>query len=417
MSQRLLPTTRPQVSGHRFMQRRVEHGLIYGDIRMIHDPLAARRRAGIFGAVGVVLIAAVMGLFAWMSPNPHPGEAPIVRATDGGLFVRVDGTLHPVTNLTSARLIAGEAAEPARAGGDYLATVPRGLPVGIVAAPGMFAPEATEAHAWSACHTEGKVTVVAGQAPAPLPRGTAVLAVADHREWVVDAHGRRQLPPSTTPEGRIMRRALGIDATTPRWSPPNAVLGALREGPAFTLPPRLPEVLRTPEATWVLTEHGGVQQVSDTAAQVLLDAGAASRDVNRADIAHYPDAQPPLDLRIPHEAPRWVQPTQDTVCVNDKRGAATWPKDAGGVLEGAIALAGTGTATHFAGLREGAVGVDTGQGLLVVSPEGARHEVAGQATLELIGVRHTEEAPWQIVALLPAGAPLERSVALKPVAS
>ena len=55
------------------MQRRVEHGLIYGDIRMIHDPLAARRRAGIFGAVGVVLIAAVMGLFAWMSPNPHPG--------------------------------------------------------------------------------------------------------------------------------------------------------------------------------------------------------------------------------------------------------------------------------------------------------------------------------------------------------
>ena len=53
----------------------------------------------------------------------------------------------------------------------------------------------------------------------------------------------------------------------------------------------------------------------------------------------------------------------------------------------------------------------------MVSPEGARHEVAGQATLELIGVRHTEEAPWQIVALLPAGAPLERSVALKPVAS
>ena len=61
--------------------------------------------------------------------------------------------------------------------------------------------------------------------------------------------------------------------------------------------------------------------------------------------------------------------------------------------------------------------MDTGQGLLVVSPEGTRHEVAGQATLELIGVRHTEEAPWQIVALLPSGAPLERSVALKPVAS
>ena len=41
---RLLPTTRAQVSGHRFMRRRVEHGLIFGDIRMIHDPLASRQR-------------------------------------------------------------------------------------------------------------------------------------------------------------------------------------------------------------------------------------------------------------------------------------------------------------------------------------------------------------------------------------
>ena len=56
---RLLPTTRAQVSGHRFMRRRVEHGLIFGDIRMIHDPLASRQRATIFSVVAVLLIAAV----------------------------------------------------------------------------------------------------------------------------------------------------------------------------------------------------------------------------------------------------------------------------------------------------------------------------------------------------------------------
>ena len=34
---KLLPTTKTQVSGHRFMRRRVEHGIVFGDVRMIHD--------------------------------------------------------------------------------------------------------------------------------------------------------------------------------------------------------------------------------------------------------------------------------------------------------------------------------------------------------------------------------------------
>ena len=42
---RPLPTTKAQVSGHKFLRRRVEHGLVLGDIRMIHDPLARRRKA------------------------------------------------------------------------------------------------------------------------------------------------------------------------------------------------------------------------------------------------------------------------------------------------------------------------------------------------------------------------------------
>ena len=41
---RALPTTKAQVSGHKFLLRRLEHGLVFGDIRMIHDPLKRRRR-------------------------------------------------------------------------------------------------------------------------------------------------------------------------------------------------------------------------------------------------------------------------------------------------------------------------------------------------------------------------------------
>ena len=150
-ARRLLPTTRSQVSGHRFMRRRVEHGLIYGDIRMIHDPLAARRRSAIFGMVAVALIAAGSGLFAWLRPNQDPGAAAILRANDGAMYVRVGEVVHPVTNLTSARLIAGSAEEPQRVGEERLTEMPRGVPLGIATAPAMFAPGDAVDAAWSAC--------------------------------------------------------------------------------------------------------------------------------------------------------------------------------------------------------------------------------------------------------------------------
>lgn len=109
---RPMPTTKAQVSGHKFLQRRVEHGLILGDIRMIHDPLASRRRALIFGSIAVAFLAIGSGMLAWLQPNPNPGDAPIVRSQQGQLFVLVNDSYHPVSNLASARLIAGEPAAP-----------------------------------------------------------------------------------------------------------------------------------------------------------------------------------------------------------------------------------------------------------------------------------------------------------------
>jgi hypothetical protein len=36
------PTTRLHVSGYRFLVRRMEHALLRGDIRMLHDPMRAQ---------------------------------------------------------------------------------------------------------------------------------------------------------------------------------------------------------------------------------------------------------------------------------------------------------------------------------------------------------------------------------------
>ena len=398
---KLLPTTRAQVSGHKFMRRRMEHGLVFGDIRMIHDPLASRRRATIFGTAAVAMIAGVMGLFAWMRPDADPGDAPIVRAADGTLYVRVGDAAHPVTNLASARLIAGQAADPARIGDEKLAELPRGVPVGIVAAPGMFAPEDAQSASWSVCGAD-TITVVAGKAPEPLPIDAAVLAADTTREWVVTAEGRRLLPEAHTPQGRVIRRALGITPDTPRWTPPTQVISALRELPPAALPDPLPQIIDADDQAWALAD-GRIQPITGTQRTMLLDAGAKAAVASRETLASYPDAEE--ELRLPGQRPRWVEP--HLACVDQNRGGATVDE----VPEG-IELSGTSVATHFAGLDGGSVGVDSGHGFHVVSANGLRHRAPDAETLAAVGAAHVEEVPWELIALLPEGAELTRDAAL-----
>lgn len=398
---KLLPTTRAQVSGHQFMRRRMEHGLIFGDVRMIHDPLASRRRATIFGTAAVAMIAGVMGLFAWMRPDADPGDAPIVRAADGTLYVRVGEAAHPVTNLASARLIAGSAAEPARIGDAHLAALPRGVPVGIVAAPSMFAPEDAAPASWSVCGRD-TITVIAGEAPQPMPADVAALAADASREWLVTSEGRRLLPDADNPEGRTMRRALGITPDTPRWTPPTQVISALVELPPAEIPSPLPDVVDADAQSWALA-NGRIQPITATQREMLLDAGAKATAAARADVAQYPDAEE--ELRLPRERPTWVEP--DRVCVNQDRGGAFMQEVPAG-----IELSGTSVATHFAGLRDGSVGVDSGHGYHVVSASGLRHSAPDAAALDTVGANHVEQVPWEIIALLPEGAELTRDAAL-----
>lgn len=404
---RLLPTTRTQVSGHRFMRRRVEHGLIFGDIRMIHDPLASRQRATVFGAVAVALVAAIMALFAWLRPNADPGAAPILRAGSGELYVRVGETVHPVTNLTSARLIVGAPEQPARIGDAKLGELPLGVPVGVVTAPSAFAPrEATDA-SWSACTAAGEVVVLAGQPAVELDGNAALLAFQGGDEWLVTGDGRALLPAADSPEGRIIRRALGIDADTPRWLPPADVLGVVREQPPLSIPDPLPEVVVNGTEAWAVSEPG-VQPLSRVQREILFEAGAPQRSISSAELAAIPDADPALDIRLPTETPGWVNPADTTVCATEDRVGATLR----GGAESPVALSGNAAATAFAGLVDGAVGVDTGHGYHVVSPTGLRHPVREREVLDVIGAQHVEHAPWEIIRLLPEGPELTRDAAM-----
>ncbi|MHA2788086.1 type VII secretion protein EccB [Corynebacterium sp. S7] len=416
MAGKLLPTTRAQVSGHKFLRRRVEHGLVFGDIRMIHDPLASRQRAGILGLVAVALIAAVSGLLAWLQPNSDPGDAPVVRSEQGSLFVRIDDRLHPVSNLSSARLIVEEPVTPATIGENKLAEALQGVPVGIPHAPNDFAPAPTDPApgAWAVCHSGTEVTVVAGAATHLLDDDAAVIARVGQTEWLATAQTRTQLPPEHDPQGRAIRRVLGISAQTPRWEPPAEVLSVLDEGAPMNMPFPLPEVLvagdGNQEEAWIRLASGGIQPITTTQAAMFNDAGAFSRDIDRAELAAFPDAAEPLEITLPAHMSQFLDPAEQPLCITDQNTLATSPDT--DLAQGRIELSGQSAATHFAGLSAGAVGVDTGHGYHVISPVGQRHELTNPQALQSLGVQRVDEVPWNLIRLLPEGQVLSREAAL-----
>ena len=124
------------------------------------------------------------------------------------------------------------------------------------------------------------------------------------------------------------------------------MLNAMRELPPIRLPDPLPEVLETETEAWILTPHGGIQQVTPTQREVLGEAGAKVSKTTASAIAAYPDANPPMPLDIPEEAPQWLELGGAEVCATETgRVATAAPHDAGGAVE----LSGDAPAARFRG--------------------------------------------------------------------
>ena len=62
-------TNRLQVSGYRFLVRRMEHALVRGDIRMLDDPLRAQSLSLAAGCVLAAIAVAVCAVLALFQPG------------------------------------------------------------------------------------------------------------------------------------------------------------------------------------------------------------------------------------------------------------------------------------------------------------------------------------------------------------
>lgn len=439
------PTTRLQVSGHRFLVHRMEHALVRGDVRMLDDPLRAQSLSLIAGAVLAAVGVAVCAVLALVRPGGALGDAPIVVVRESGaMYVRIDDTVHPVFNLASARLIVGSAAEPRLVSQNAVDTVRRGPRVGIADAPERISRPLTAAESqWMVCDsTDTGTTVMAGPVDDETLTEQAVLvtaagAGAASTYLLYDGHRAR-----VDLRHLAVVRALKIDGVTPR-SISAALLAAIPEAPAIT-PPHIPgagsagppSVGRYPVGTVVTSRRadGGVGYF------VVLADGVQQIGEVTADLIRYTDSH--VDAGIPALPPAAIGtlPVVDTLPVStfpDHGGVsaapvvcARWQARSGSTVlvgevipsrDSAIDLPhsdGTGPAVDAVGVppgrsvfarSSGLTGDGTGSGpLFLVTELGVRYGVRDDAAATSLGLTEPQSIPWPMLAVLPQGPELSR---------
>jgi type VII secretion protein EccB len=331
------PTTGLQVSGHRFLARRMEHALVRGDPRMLDDPLRAQSVSLVAGAVLAVIAVAVSALLAVVRPGGSLGDAPLVVVRESGaMYVRVDDVLHPVFNLASARLILGAAAEPRIVSQRAIDGSALGPQVGIPGAPSQISPPLDVGEAgWTVCDDARTGTSVSvGPSAAALEPGASVLVTPRGESAALTylLHGGWRSRVDLRHPAVV--RALRLDGVLPQAVSP-ALLAAVPEAPAIA-PPRIPALGSAgppplhdhPVGTVVQARGAG----GATDHYVVLSDGLQRIGEVAADLIRF------TDRRVGEELPTVPADVVGTLPVVDTLPVATFPS-VGGVTTDVVVCA------------------------------------------------------------------------------
>ena len=242
-------TTKVQVSGWRFLLRRVEHAIVRRDTRMFDDPLQFYSRAVSAGIIIAVLVCLGAALLAYFKPlGKRGGDTLLVDRSTNQLYVVMPGTgqLRPVYNLTSARLVLGNPGTPVAVKSDELDRMPKGQPIGIPGAP-YATPVATVAQSmWTLCDTVAKPESVAPTVETsvivrplvvdgsvgPMRPDQGVLVSYKGNDWLVTNDGRHSIDLAD----RAVTSAVGIPVTAKATPISEGLFNALPNAGPWQLP-------------------------------------------------------------------------------------------------------------------------------------------------------------------------------------
>lgn len=181
---------------------------------------------GLGVALVLLAVAALLGatssraVVEWRRAN-----AVLVEKETGARYVLVDGVLHPVANYASARLVTGTPAPVLVPVSRHdLATVARGVPLGIAGAPDSIpVPADLVVDGWTAC---SDATLMTGDVTGrPLASHAILVVTPDGAEYLIRS-GRR----ARVRDPAIVLSAFGWTAVTP-VPVPSVLIAALSTGP------------------------------------------------------------------------------------------------------------------------------------------------------------------------------------------
>ena len=443
------PATKLQAGGDRFLRRRLECALV--DV----DPDSARAPRRSLTAGFVVAVVALVGcaVLALLRPQPDPGSATIVmERQSGALYVRLGDTLHPVSNLASARLIARTSADPEPMAASALGRGKLGPLLGISGAPLYVGKPLDDGDSqWTVCDGGDRTTVIVGDAARSGVLGrdqTLLVSSASGGSTYLLYDGRRSV---VDPADSAVARAAGLDGRTP-LPVSSALLNLIPEAPPITAP-RIPDagrhgpgalrgfpvgsVLRVSRSggdeNYVVLADG-VQRVGQLAADLVRFADSrgtrtaipvapdvirATKSVTRLPLSEFPDRPRPLPVADGAEVcAKWARAASGSAAVSLSVGALPIPvgrapvvlaqKDGKGPAVDAVYLPPGRTAYVRATSLSGA---DAASGTrYLICDTGVRYSVHDADAAHDLGLPDTVvAAPWPVLSRLPAGPDLSRA--------
>ncbi len=301
-------SNRDQNSGHLFYNRRLRAAITRFSVRMKHDD--RKQQAAVALSMVLVLIGVGwMALLHIMKPaGLVAGSAVVGNRDTGAVYAKVSGRLYPALNLTSARLVVGNAAAPTWVTATEIAKYPTGPTIGIPGVPDSLPVTVGAVSAWALCDTAPTggaargsvtpplVTAIAGRLT-PSDRGAAmspkqaILATHKGATYVIWGGQRSRIEPTD----RSVTFNLGLD---PGVTFPIEVSNALFDAMPATEPLVSPAIPESGSASRWLPEAkvGSVLESRDAGGTVngfyvLLSGGVQKISSFVADLLRTGDSQ------------------------------------------------------------------------------------------------------------------------------
>ncbi|MFG3053085.1 type VII secretion protein EccB [Kitasatospora sp. NPDC048239] len=242
-----MQSKRDQVQAHLFVMGRLATGMLRGEPDAPDTPSGRTSRGTVTGLIIAVLVCLGVAVYGALVPGGATGWRKsgtlVVVKESGARYLYLDGSLRPVLNESSARLLAGDQLVVDQVSVNSLADTPRGAPIGILGAPdGLPGRDRLADAPWLACavsrpgpsggrRTELALAIGTGGRGTSLTEAQGTLVAApDGAEYLL-WHGRRLRLDSRNGA----RQALGQSAVT-AYPVTAAFLNSLPAGPDLAAP-------------------------------------------------------------------------------------------------------------------------------------------------------------------------------------